>query len=85
MRIGSSIFLIAVGAILAFAINGSAVPYIDLHLVGYILLIVGVLGLIISLVMSGSHRQRRVTESRSVVDPNTGERITRNESRDSGL
>ena len=56
-------------------------------MVGYILMVVGVIGLIASLVLAspGRSRTRRVSETRSVVDPNTGERITRNESRDSGL
>lgn len=85
MRIGSSIFLIALGAILAFAIDGSMVSFIDLHLVGYILMIVGVIGLIVSLVLAAPRRQARVTESRSAVDPVTGESVTRNVSRDTGL
>jgi hypothetical protein len=33
----------------------------------------------------GRGSTRRVSETRSVVDPNTGETITRNESRDGGL
>ncbi|MBT1003327.1 hypothetical protein KIH31_12000 [Paenarthrobacter sp. DKR-5] len=85
MRIGSSIFLIALGAILAFAVAANPIPYVDLHLIGYILLIVGIIGLVVSLFMAGPRRQRRVTESRSIIDPNTGERVTRNVSRDDGL
>ena len=84
MRIGSSIFLIALGAILAFAIRVQ-VDFVDLALVGYILMGVGVIGLIASLVLAAPRRQARVSESRSVVDPNTGETITRRESRDTGL
>ena len=84
MRIGSSIFLIALGAILAFAIQ-IQVDFVDLALVGYILMGVGVIGLIASLVLAAPKRQARVSESRSVVDPNTGETITRRESRDTGL
>ncbi|MHA7140008.1 MULTISPECIES: DUF6458 family protein [unclassified Arthrobacter] len=84
MRIGSSIVLIALGAILAFAV-ADVVDFIDLTLVGYILMGVGVLGLIISLVMNAPRSQRRVTESRSVQDPNTGETVTRNETRDGGI
>ena len=42
MRLGSSIFLIALGAILAFAVSAS-ISGIDLQVVGYILLAVGVL------------------------------------------
>ncbi|HEV7167426.1 MAG TPA: DUF6458 family protein [Micrococcaceae bacterium] len=85
MRIGSSIFLIAVGAILAFAITPGMVSFIDLRLVGYILMIVGALGLIISLVMAAPSRRRRVTEGRTTVDPGTGERFTRNETRDTDI
>ena len=84
IRIGSSIFLIALGAILAFAIRVQ-VSVVDLVLVGYILMAVGVIGLIASLVLAAPRRQARVSESRSVVDPNTGETITRRESRDTGL
>ncbi|MET4591134.1 DUF6458 family protein [Arthrobacter sp. 754] len=85
MRIGSSIFLIALGAILAWAVAPGLIPFIDQVMIGYILMAVGVIGLIASLILASPARSRRVSESRSVVDPNTGERITRNESRDAGL
>ncbi|MCX2748804.1 DUF6458 family protein [Arthrobacter sp. MI7-26] len=85
MRIGSSIFLIALGAILAFAIAGDVVPYFDLHMVGYILMVVGVIGLIVSLLVFGPRRTRRVSESRASVDPVTGERIVTRDSRDMGI
>lgn len=84
MRIGSSIALIALGAILAFAV-ADVVDFVDLRLVGYILMGVGVLGLILSLVMNAPRSQKRVSESRTVQDPNTGEQITRNETRDGGI
>ena len=85
MRIGSSIFLIAIGAILAWAITPGLIPYVDQTLIGYILMAVGVIGLIASLVLASPGRTRRVSETRTVVDPNTGERIVRNESRDGSL
>jgi low affinity Fe/Cu permease len=85
MRIGSSIFLIALGAILAWAVAPGLIPFVDQQLVGYILMAVGVIGLIASLILASPGRNRRVSESRSVVDPNTGERITRRESRDGGI
>lgn len=85
MRIGSSIFLIALGAILAFAVRADIISIVDINLVGYILMGVGVIGLIASLLLAAPRRQSRVSESRSVVDPGTGETITRNETRDSGL
>ncbi|GAC1367815.1 MAG: hypothetical protein NVSMB43_00270 [Pseudarthrobacter sp.] len=85
MRIGSSIFLIALGAILAWAVAPNLIPFVDQVMIGYILMAVGVIGLIASLILASPGRSRRVSESRTVVDPNTGERITRNESRDAGL
>ena len=50
MAIGTSIALIAIGAILKFAVNFS-ITGIDINVVGLILMIVGVLGLAVSLVM----------------------------------
>ena len=48
MGIGTSIFLIAVGAILRYAVNVT-VSEIELETVGLILIIVGIIGLVISL------------------------------------
>ena len=55
MGIGVSVFLIAVGAILAFAVD-VAVSGLDLATVGYILMIAGVIGLIWSLVIFSGGR-----------------------------
>ena len=85
MRIGSSIFLIALGAILVWAVAPGLIPYVDQVMIGYILMAVGVIGLIASLVLASPARRSRVSETRSTVDPNTGESVTRNESRDSTL
>lgn len=49
MGIGVSIFLIAVGAILAFAVNAQA-NGIDIQTVGWIVLAVGVMGLVLSMI-----------------------------------
>ena len=58
MGIGTSIFLIALGAILKFAVNAS-VSGIEIATVGVILMIAGVLGLIVSLFwMSAASRRR---------------------------
>jgi hypothetical protein len=51
MRIGSSLFLIAVGAILYFAVTATLAG-IDIQTVGLILMIVGVVGLAIGLVFT---------------------------------
>lgn len=50
MTIGSSIFLIALGAILRYAVTDS-ISGIDLTVVGLILMIAGVVGLLIGLFM----------------------------------
>ncbi len=50
MGIGLSIFLIALGAVLAFAVN-ITVSGLDLNTIGVILMIVGVIGLAVTLLM----------------------------------
>ncbi len=55
MGIGVSVFLIAVGAILSFAVNAS-VPGANLDVVGIILMIAGGLGLLVSLAFASSGR-----------------------------
>ncbi|MDN4480637.1 DUF6458 family protein [Demequina muriae] len=69
MAIGSGIFLIALGAIMAFALNES-VDAVDLELVGYILMGAGVIGVIISLVLN---RQRANTTHREVKEEHVDE------------
>ena len=58
MTVGASIFLIAVGAILRYAVT-TTVAGIDIQTVGLILMIAGVLGLAIGLVMMISGTRRR--------------------------
>jgi hypothetical protein len=70
MGIGVSIFLIAVGAILAFAVS-TTVSGIDIAVVGYILMAVGILGLVMTLTIFGPRRSARggaVVEERRVYD-----------------
>ncbi len=55
MTIGGSLFCIAVGAILYFAVTAELAG-IELQTVGIILMIVGVLGLVLGLVMGGRRR-----------------------------
>jgi hypothetical protein len=57
MGIGLSIFLLAVGAILAFAVNTTTFQGVDVHVVGWILMAAGVIGLIWSLIITWSRRQ----------------------------
>ena len=53
MGLGVSIFLIAVGAILTWAVNAS-VSGVELQTIGWILMIVGVIGLLVSLIFWSS-------------------------------
>jgi hypothetical protein len=56
MRIGASLFLIACGAILTFAVT-KEVNGIDLSAIGVILMIVGAAGLLITLALATSRRR----------------------------
>jgi len=56
MGIGTSIFLIAVGAILYFAVNAS-ISGLEIQTIGLILMVVGVVGLVISLFFMSSARR----------------------------
>lgn len=68
MGLGVGIFLVAVGAILAFAVNvDTAAQGVNLHTVGLILLGVGALGILLSMVFwsswggPGAFRRRTTT------------------------
>jgi len=56
MGIGGSIFLLAVGAILAFAVDAE-LGWLDLSLVGWVLMIAGVIGLIMTTIFWNSRRR----------------------------
>jgi uncharacterized membrane protein YedE/YeeE len=58
MAIGTSLFLIAAGAILRYAVTAD-VSAIDLQTVGLILLVVGVIGLVASFVQMAMLTGRR--------------------------
>jgi hypothetical protein len=53
MGLGVSIFLIAVGAILTWAVNAT-VSGLELNTIGVILMVVGILGLLLSLIFWSS-------------------------------
>jgi hypothetical protein len=58
MALGTSLFLIAVGAILRFAITAST-NGVNIQTIGVILMIVGAIGLVISLFWMGVWAARR--------------------------
>jgi len=71
MRIGGSLVLIAVGAVLRWAVTYE-VSGVDLKVVGNILLVVGVIGLAITLFMWGTRRRTDVVREREVAGTDAG-------------
>jgi hypothetical protein len=62
MGIAVSLIIVAVGAILAFAVNPSGDPAIDPNTAGWIIMIVGIVGLILDILLWeswGPHYMRR--------------------------
>nr|WP_296072278.1 DUF6458 family protein [uncultured Actinoplanes sp.] len=60
MGIGGSIFLLVVGAILAFAVDAD-ISGLDINVIGWILMAAGLVGLIITLWYGNSRRRTVVT------------------------
>ncbi|QCR40461.1 hypothetical protein C1N74_08550 [Microbacterium sp. SGAir0570] len=82
MSIGAGIALFVIGAILAFAVNVE-VEWVNLDLIGYILMGAGALVFLIGLILMVRRRQTD-TVSRTAVDPASGQRVTRNSTSTSG-
>ncbi|HEV7207953.1 MAG TPA: DUF6458 family protein [Mycobacteriales bacterium] len=76
MGIGVSVFLLAVGAILTFAVhyavNGVAIP-----VVGIILMVAGAIGLFTSLAVFGPRRRATVVQDDTTVPPPGRTTVTR--------
>ena len=68
MGIGTSIFLIALGAILRFAVTAT-VSGIEIATVGTILLVVGIIGLLISLLYTTIWADRTRPVDRTAAPP----------------
>ncbi|MBO0871248.1 MAG: hypothetical protein J2P15_22065 [Micromonosporaceae bacterium] len=75
MGIGGSIFLLAIGAILAWAVHAQ-IGFLDLRVVGYVLMVAGLLGLLLTLYYWNRRRQVRtpVPVERQLPEPRVGER-----------
>jgi hypothetical protein len=69
MGIGASVFMLAVGAIITFAFN-IRVGWLDLDVVGWVLMAAGALGLVLTLTIFSGRRRTVVTEA----DPYSGDR-----------
>jgi hypothetical protein len=74
VSIGLGIFLFVVGAILTFALNFES-EFINIDLVGYILMGAGLITVIIGIALLARRRQS-VSTTRAAVDPASGERVT---------
>ena len=66
MGIGVSIFLLALGAILTFAVNAS-LSGLDINVVGVILMVCGAIGLLLTMLIFGRDRGAGVAEERVVT------------------
>jgi len=76
MRLGTAIVLLALGAILAFALRVD-LSGIDLQLVGWILMVVGALGIVLELAVWGPRNRRRVTHTEGYAGPAAGAPVQR--------
>jgi hypothetical protein len=63
MRSGTGIFLIAAGAVLRFAIASGSPHGLNVHVVGVVLILAGILGLLLT--RAGPLNRRRLTRLRS--------------------
>jgi len=77
MRFSAGIALLVIGAILAFAVR-DAVDFVDLTLIGYILMGAGAIGILIAALLTG-RKKTATSTTRSSVDPVSGEGVTTSE------
>ena len=68
MTIGTSLFLIAVGAILRYAVTAT-VAGVDIQTAGLILIVIGVIGLVIGLFLMIQARDRTAVVDDRPLDP----------------
>ena len=67
MGLGASLFLIAAGAILKWGVTGS-VAGVNLDAIGWILMVVGIIGLVLSMIFWSSWGGLGGTRRRTVVE-----------------
>jgi hypothetical protein len=77
VRIGLSLILLAAGAILTWAVTAT-VSGVNIHVVGVILMVVGALGVVLSLIaLSTAGRGGGAIRRRDVVTDSSGEQTVR--------
>jgi heme/copper-type cytochrome/quinol oxidase subunit 4 len=74
MGIGVGLVLIAVGAVLAFAVDISNNHGFNVNTIGFILMVVGVIGVLLDLLLFMPRRRRSYVEAGAVAP---GRRVTR--------
>jgi Domain of unknown function (DUF6458) len=75
MSIGAGLFLFAIGAILAFAVNVE-VEWVNLDMIGYILMGAGAVVFLVGIILMARRRQSE-TVTHTSVDPSGQERVSR--------
>jgi hypothetical protein len=76
MRLGTAIVLLALGAILTFALRVD-VSGVDLQVVGWILMLAGALGIVLEVAVWGPRQRRRVTRTDGYAPPAAGAPVQR--------
>ena len=71
MSIGVSVFLIAFGAIISFAITSDSVGFLNLDVLGYILMAAGVIGLVATIVLRQRRRVRVLKNGKTIEEETT--------------
>ena len=67
MRLGTSIFIIAVGAIMAFAIEVDRAEGFNINTAGIILMVIGAIGFIAVLALDAPLRRRTVIDDGDTI------------------
>ncbi len=67
MGVGISVFLLALGGVLAWGIDVESASGFNVNTIGVILMIVGAIGLIVSLALFGGRRGGTVVTDREVI------------------
>ncbi len=74
MTMGGGIGLIAVGAILMFALNDTEVGPVNFYVIGLILVLAGIAGIVISILQSSTRRKAESVEVTHHEDGSVSER-----------
>ena len=68
MGIGVSVFLLAAGAIMTFAVETDSAEGFDINNAGVILMVIGAIGLLVSLIIWGPRTRHTIVEEEPPAD-----------------